>query len=213
MPSFRTISLFFVAALATFTAAAPANTPPIDVYHQGGNSGCTTGCDSITPVPETLTKCKADLEPLVAKIGALVVVEEGTVEPIVEACVDVINKTTAKIQVLSDTNVGVEAALGVGATIDVVVKHLCEIVALIVACVHVALKLVVQAKLAAVIKIFIPLCLCLNALIQVCVQLFVSVGLAAKLGVAAEIKLFAALGLQLGIQILAFLGLGINLSL
>ncbi|KAJ8095728.1 hypothetical protein PM082_022835 [Marasmius tenuissimus] len=127
MPSFRTISLFFIATLATFTLAAPVNTPPTDVYNQGDNSSCGKGCSPLI----ILTKLNTDIKP----ISALVEVKVDTVKPLVAGVVVAVDKAAAELQVLDDTKVAVNIK------IDVVAKVVVSVVASVVACMQIALKL------------------------------------------------------------------------
>jgi len=72
MPSFRAISLFFVASLASlsFTSAAPQyTTPNKDVHYEGVPSGCDAGCMAQSyPVPVIIADVKAQVDPLLVKI-------------------------------------------------------------------------------------------------------------------------------------------------
>ncbi|KAJ8079279.1 hypothetical protein AAF712_006287 [Marasmius tenuissimus] len=205
MPSFRTISLFFVASLASlsFTSAAPQYTPPTDVHYEGVPSGCDAGCMAKSyPVPVILADIKAKIAPKLEEIHALAEVKVDTIKPIVADITVVIDDAAAKVKAYVDAKVDLKAALaanaegGAAVTVDVLVRTFISLVASIVVCIKAALKVAVKGELDLVIKIFATLCVRLAFLLQVCCQLVV--GLAVSL--AIQLTAFIALCVELGIS-------------
>ena len=71
MPSFRAISLFFVASLASlsFTSAAPQYTSNQDVHHEGAPSGCDAVCMAQSnPVPVIIADLQTKVNDKLAEI-------------------------------------------------------------------------------------------------------------------------------------------------
>ncbi|KAK1219965.1 hypothetical protein PQX77_017292 [Marasmius sp. AFHP31] len=200
MPSFRAISLFFVAALATFTAAAPGYTPPTDV-NQGGNTGCTTGCP-VKTVPDILKKVDVACKPISQNIKDLSEKNVNNVGVVVDVCAKAMADACVDMKELVEAKVGVQAALGVGISIDVVVGLIISIVASIVACIRVILDL----KLAAAAQICTSLLVSVQAVIELCLAIFVGVGLEVQLAGADVIRVCIKLALDLNVHLLAILG-------
>ncbi|KAL0068339.1 hypothetical protein AAF712_004726 [Marasmius tenuissimus] len=215
MPSFRSISLFFVAALATFTAAAPAYTPPTGVY-EGGKPGCDATCMvKAHPLVDIMADVKVGADVFVKAITALSEVKPETIKAPCDALVTVIAGATAEVKAYIDAKVDVSLVLGpsvkggAAVNVDIIVNLFLDIIAALVVCIKAAIQLVAQVDLAICVQIFATVLVAMSLFIQVCVQLVV--GIAVKLALAVQIKDLLALLVQLNLNVSLLACLGIKL--
>ncbi|KAK1227776.1 hypothetical protein PQX77_009216 [Marasmius sp. AFHP31] len=211
MPSFRSISLFFVAALATFTAAAPAYTPPTDVYHQGGSTGCDAKCVKNFNLEGAVANIQTSVGVLSGKVDGLKEVHAADVKVEVDALVGVIADVTVAVRACLDAHIDVNVLLGASLTIQVIAKILVDLFVSIAICLKAILAIAVKAELAIIIQLCASVVIALAAFLQVCVQLFV--GLAVQIGLLIDVQLLISLCAQLNIKAIVFAFLGLNLSL
>ncbi|KAK1225562.1 hypothetical protein PQX77_011502 [Marasmius sp. AFHP31] len=162
MPSFRAISLFFVASLASlsFASAAPQYTPPAHVHYE-------------------VALAKA------AKVTA------DTIKPIVDEMTDCIDGATEKIKTHVDAKVDLKVALAADAG-EKLQSPLMTLLTLCLAWCGLHQGRPSgrsQGELDVVIKLFATLCVRLALLVQVCCQLVAGLAFALALHFTASVAL------------------------
>ncbi|KAJ8079305.1 hypothetical protein PM082_021807 [Marasmius tenuissimus] len=195
MPSFRAISLFFAASLASlsFTSAAPQYTPTAP-------SGCDAGCMTKCHLPVIFAGMKTEVTPKVNMISSMSEVKADKIKPVVVEITSIIDKAVVQVQACIDAKVGLDVALAADVdasavlTIDAFVQVVVSLVASIVVCIQAALKVAAKAELNLFIGMCATVCVRLAVLLQLSCQLVGGLAVSLLLQLPAYIALCAQLG-------------------
>ncbi|KAK7026778.1 hypothetical protein VNI00_007077 [Paramarasmius palmivorus] len=216
MPSFRSISYYLIAALAsaTFAAASPA-TPIVEGVHLNARCG---ECEAKEhPLPVLVHDVQDKITPWADKLKNLPAggCTPDTISPMVQGMKDVLIDANAQLQVFVDAKVDLSILLADAANSDVTVTVeafaaiLVGLVNVVVGACLSVLKLTVSADLDLVVKLLGDLCITLGVFIHLCLTLVV--GLSVSLLV--QLSVFVSLCIQLGIKATVDAILGVSLSL
>ncbi|KAL0066658.1 hypothetical protein AAF712_006261 [Marasmius tenuissimus] len=195
MPSFRAISLFFVASLASLslTSAAPQYTPTAP-------SGCDAACMAKCHLPVIFAGLHAEIAPKVDIMSAMSEGKADKIKPIVVEITSSIDKAVVQVQACVDAKVGLDVALAADVdasavlTIGAFVQVVVSLVASIVVCIQAALKVAVKTELNLIIGICATVCVRLAVLLQLSCQLVGGLAVSLLLQLPAYIALCAQLG-------------------
>ncbi|KAK7046086.1 hypothetical protein VNI00_007081 [Paramarasmius palmivorus] len=204
MPSLRTISSCFVAAIAAATlASASPVAPPFSFENLVPRCGECEAKEN--PLPVLVHGVQDKIAPWADKLKNLPANEctPDTVSPIIKGMKDVLVEANAQLQVYVDAQVDLKLLLADAANSEVTVSIeafagiLVGLVNVVVTACLSVLKLSVGVELDVIVKLLGDLCITLGLFIHLCLSLVV--GLSASL--MMQISAFVSLCVQLGVKV------------